>query len=168
MRYCIQPATSTDVAFLAMTINPDASDAGHGSDNEQTHRLLRTCANSTQVWAVRDQNGVPHALWGVSPKEDDAEVGCMWLLACEDLEGAPEDFRALTGMVLGEMFSQYARLENYVDAGKDRALDLLRQVGFTVEAATTPFGSEQSLHQVWMEADDSRSVMGAERPRYLN
>jgi hypothetical protein len=168
MRYCIQPATSTDVAFLAMTINPDTTDWGNGNENEQANRLLRTCASSTQVWAVRDQNGVPHALWGVSPKDDDAEVGCMWLLACEDLEGAPDDFRALTGMVLGEMFAQYSRLENYVDAGKDRALQLLQQVGFTVEAAMTPAGSDTSLHRVWMEAEGSRSVMGAERPRYLN
>ena len=117
MRYSIQPATSTDVAFLAMAIDPGASDWGGGNENEQANRLLRTCASSTQVWAVRDRNGVPHALWGVSPKDDDGEVGCMWLLAGEQLEGAPDDFRALSGMVLGEMFSQYARLENYVDAG---------------------------------------------------
>ena len=168
MRYSIQPATSTDVAFLAMAIDPGASDWGGGNENEQANRLLRTCASSTQVWAVRDRNGVPHALWGVSPKDDDAEIGCMWLLAGEQLEGAPEDFRALSGMVLGEMFSQYVRLENYVDAGKERALELLRFVGFNIEPAKTVVGSEMVCHRVWMEAESNRSLLMVERPLYLN
>ena len=168
MRYCIQPATSADVAFLATAIDPDTSDWGKGGGRERANGLLLTCAASTQVWTVRDGNGVPHALWGVSPNDEDDDVGCIWLLACEQLEGTPDDFRALTSMVLGEMFSQFSRLENFVDVRKDRALELLRFVGFHVEPATTPFGSETACHRVWMDADENGSALRMERPLYLN
>ena len=166
MRYCIQPATTNDVAFLAMAIDPGATDWSEG-DEEPTNRLLRTCASSSQVWAIRDRNNVPQALWGVSPRPDDAEVGCMWLIACEQLEETPEDFRALSGMVLGEMFAQFSRLENFVDADRERALDLLRIVGFQVGPAITSSGSDKSWHRVWIDADGAGSSM-AERPHYLN
>lgn len=168
MRYSVQPATSSDVAFLAMAIEPGSTDWGGDSEKEQANRLLHTCATSTQVWAVHDKNGVPHALWGVSPKDEEGEVGCMWLLAGEQLEGAPDDFRALSAMVLGEMFAQYSRLENYVDVGKERAIELLRFVGFNVEPARTVPGSDSTCHRVWMEAEGNNSVLMAGRPLYLN
>ncbi len=166
MRYSIQPATSTDVAFLATAMDPDATDWGAGDEADQTSRLLNTCAASTQVWAIHDRKGVPQALWGVSPNADDPEVGCMWLLACEALEDSPADLRALSALVLDEMFSQYTRLENYVDAEKTRAIDLLRCVGFTVEPAMIHFSSDTAFHRVWMESEGGR--VAAAQPQLLN
>jgi hypothetical protein len=157
MRYSIQPATSSDVAFLALAIDPDATEWGQGDEADQTSRLLHTCAASTQVWAIHDKKGVPQALWGVSPNADDDDVGCMWLLACEQLEDSPSDLRALSTMVLDEMFMQYSRLENYVDADKTRAIDLLRCVGFTVEPAVVHIGVDMAFHRVWMESEGRQS-----------
>lgn len=155
MRYRIQPATSSDVAFLALAIDPSATEWGQGDEADQASRLLQTCAASTQVWAIRDRKGVPQALWGVSPNAEDPDIGCLWLLACDELEESPADLRALSTMVLDEMFSQYTRLENYVDAEKSRAIELLRCVGFTVEPAIVHIGSDTSFHRVWMERDPS-------------
>jgi len=151
MRYSVQPATSTDVAFLAMAIDPHSLEWGEDERADQESRLLDTCAASTQVWAVHDRKGVPQALWGVSPSADDPEIGCMWLLACEALEESPADLRALSSIVLDEMFAQYARLENYVDADKTRALDMLRSVGFRVEAAVFQAPADTTYRRVWMD-----------------
>ncbi len=167
MRYSIQPATSTDVAFLATAIDPDSTEWGQDERADQASRLLHTCAASTQVWAVHDHKGVPQALWGVSPNPDDPEVGCMWLLACEQLEESPADLRALSSMVLDEMFSQYARLENYVDTEKTRALEMLRSVGFSVGPAMYHSSADASFHRVWMEAEE-RGAAIAPASRLVN
>ncbi len=166
MRYSIQPATSSDVAFLAMAIDPDTTEWGQGDETDQASRLLHTCAASTQVWAIHDRKGVPQALWGVSPNPEDSDVGCMWLLACEELEESPADLRALSTMVLDEMFSQYTRLENYVDAEKTRAIELLRCVGFTVERAMLHAGTDTVFHRVWMEGENRAAPLA--RSQLLN
>ncbi len=166
MRYSIQPATSSDVAFLALAIDPSATEWGRGDEADQASRLLQTCAASTQVWAIHDRKGVPQALWGVSPNAEDPDIGCLWLLACDELEESPADLRALSTMVLDEMFSQYTRLENYVDAEKTRAIELLRCVGFTVEPAIVLSDSEAAFHRVWMENDGRRFF--APRSQLLN
>jgi hypothetical protein len=160
MRYCIQPATSTDVALLALATDPDATEWGSEADGEQTNRLLNTCASSTQVWAAHDRAGTPQALWGVTPKLDDRDVGCLWMLACEQLGKAPEEFRELSGLVLGEILSEFPRLENFVDARKERAIELLRSIGFTVEPPATHLPSGKLCHLVWIEAGSLYSGAG--------
>jgi hypothetical protein len=166
MRYCIQPATSADVAFMALAMDPDSGDWGR-NDSEHADRLLMTCASSTQVWAARDGSGMPCALWGVAPKSDDTDVGCIWLLACEQFEQDPNDFRALSGLVLSEMLGEYTQLENFVDARKERAVELLRSIGFTVEPAVT-HASGMLCHRVTLEAGKALSAPTAGQRSRLN
>ena len=75
MRYQIQLATSVDVAFLAAVMDEDREQWTGGNEAVPIDRLLQTCACSTQVWAARDSNGTPTALWGVTPVSDDPDVG---------------------------------------------------------------------------------------------
>ena len=51
------------------------------------------------------------------------------------------------------MLDQFPRLENYIDARKGRALDLLRALGFTVEPPELQEESDKVVHHVWIEAD---------------
>jgi hypothetical protein len=167
MRYCIQPATSADVAFMALAMDPDTSEWGNG-EAEYADRLLMTCATSTQVWAARDTGGMPCALWGVAPKSDDMEVGCVWLLACEQFEQEPNDFRDLSGLVFSEMLGEFSQLENFVDVRKERAVELLRSIGFTVEPAATHFGSGTLCHRVVLEAGNPYAPPVADHSARLN
>lgn len=167
MRYCIQPANSVDVAFMALAIEPESREWGKGEE-EHADRLLNTCAASTQVWAARDPGGMPCALWGVTPKSDDSDVGCVWLLACEQFEEAPTDFRNLSSMVFAEMLGEYAQLENFVDVRKERAVELLRAIGFTVDPAATHSASGTVCHRVWLDAEKARPATLAEGPAMLN
>jgi hypothetical protein len=174
MRYCIQPATSADVAYLALAMDPESAEWGGGNEIERANRLLTTCASSTQVWAARDAAGTPCALWGVTPKWDDVGIGCLWLVAGEQFGEQSNDFCEVSGMVLAEMLSEFPRLENLVEARKDRAIDMLRSIGFKVEPAATHLASGKLCHLVWMEAggfpavDGLHAVVAADRPARLN
>ena len=158
MRYQVQLATSVDVAFLAAVIDEDHEQWRGDSDGVPIDRLLQTCACSTQVWAARDSNGTPTALWGVTPVSDDPDVGHLWMLACEAFDNDAAELGSLSRLVFGEMLSQFPRLENYVDSRKVRALELLRSIGFTVEAAVPRPAAEADYHRVWIDSD--RLMMG--------
>jgi hypothetical protein len=153
MRYQVQLATSVDVAFLAAVIDEDRDKWSDERESMPINRLLQTCACSTQVWAARDSNGTPTALWGVTPVSDDPEVGHLWMLACETFDNNPTELESLSRLVFGEMLSQFPRLENYVDSRKVRAIELLRSIGFTVEPAVPRPTADANFHRVWIDSD---------------
>jgi hypothetical protein len=159
MRYQVQLATSVDVAFLAAVIDDDRAQWSGDGDAVPIDRLLQTCACSTQVWAARDSNGTPTALWGVTPVSDDPEVGHLWMLACEAFDNSPAELGSLSRLVFSEMLSQFPRLENYVDSRKVRAIELLRSIGFAVEPAIPRPAADADFHRVWIDSD--RLLMGS-------
>ena len=152
LRYCIRPATSVDVAFLAAVI-----DENRERRNDEAMlpmvRLLQTCACSAQIWAARDTAGTPTALWGVAPASDDPHVGQLWMLACEAFDNDPGELQGLCRLVFGEMLDQFPRLENFIDSRKVRAIELLRAVGFAVEPALPQPSAEADLHLVWIDSN---------------
>ena len=157
MRYCVQPATSVDVAFLAMVLDEATEAVLDRADTNPAERLLKSCAFSAQVWTARDlSDGTPAALWGVAPRADDPDVGHLWMLAAEPFDEAPGELEALSRLVLAEMLGEFPRLENYIDARKDRALELLRSIGFTVEPGVRQADSDKTLHHVWIDSDSLR------------
>ena len=153
MRYQIQLATSTDVAFLASVLDEDRAQWSDNGEAMPIDRLLQTCACSTQVWAARDSRGTPTALWGVTPGSDDPEVGHLWMLACETFDSNPAELGSLSRLVFGEMLSQFPRLENFVDSRKVRAIELLRSIGFAVEPAIPLRAADADFHRVWIDSD---------------
>ena len=158
MRYQVQLATSVDVAFLAAVMDDDRQPLTGNGNAAPIDHLLQTCACSAQVWAARDRNGTPTALWGVTPVSDDPDVGHLWMLACEAFDNSPAELGSLSRLVFGEMLSQFPRLENYVDSRKVRAIELLRSIGFTVEPAIPRPAADADFHRVWIDSD--RLLMG--------
>jgi hypothetical protein len=149
MRYRIQPATSGDVAFLATMIDQSREAAGA----TPVDRLLQTCACSTQIWAALDAEGAPSVLWGVAPGVDDPEIGHLWMLACEAFDDDPQQLQQLSRLVFGEMLAQFLRLENFVDSRRERALELLRSIGFVIEPITRRQSQQASLHLAWIDSE---------------
>src|SRR5262245_10603602 len=153
MRYSVQLATSVDVAFLASAIDEDRGRWNGEGDAVPIERLLHTCACSTQVWAARDPQGTPTALWGVAPVSDDPDVGHLWMLACQIFDNNPEELGTLSRLVFGEMLGQFPRLENFVDSRKVRAIELLRSIGFAIEPAIPRTAADADFHRVWIDSD---------------
>ncbi len=166
MRYSVQLATSIDVAYLATAMDEDRAQWSGEGDAVPLDRLLRTCACSTQVWAARDINGTPTALWGVAPVSDDPDVGHLWMLACEAFDNNAEELELLSRLVFGEMLGQFPRLENFVDSRKVRAIEMLRSIGFAIEPAIPRPADETDFHRVWIDSD--RLQMGTRPGRLPN
>ena len=150
-RYCIRPATSVDVAFLAAIMDDNHEPWSGGQEVVPMDRLLQTCACSAQVWAARDSEGTPTALWGVAPASDDPHIGQLWMLACEAFDNDPEQLQGLCRLVFGEMLDEFPRLENFIDSRKVRAIELLRAIGFAVEPALP--SADADLRLVWIDSD---------------
>ena len=75
MRYCVQPATAEDVALLAIAMNDDEATPSERGVDESGDQLVHAFVSSTHVWAARDRENQPCALWGVGPASPDQEVG---------------------------------------------------------------------------------------------
>jgi hypothetical protein len=152
MRYQVQPATSQDVAYLATML---ANVPGHLDWPEKypADRLIEACAFSAQIWAARRLNdGSTSALWGVTPRLDNPEIGYLWMLASATFDEDYNEFALLCRLVFAEMLGQFPRLEQHIDSRKDRTINLLRGLGFTIGRAERQAGSPDILHHVWLES----------------
>ncbi len=153
MRYQIQAATSADVAYVA-TLLEDQHAAVDWPEKEPSDRLIEACAFSTQIWAARRvSDGATIALWGVTPRLDNPEIGYIWMLSVAAFDGKSRDFSMLCRLVLAEMLEQFPRLEQHIDSREDRTLELLRGLGFQIGGPQRQLGSSVLLHHVWLEAD---------------
>jgi len=158
MRYCVQPATAEDVALLAIAMTNDDDDDDQATDcgvDESGDQLVHAFASSTHVWAARDRENQPCALWGVGPMSQDNEVGRFWLLTSEDIGAQAHDMVALSIMILPEMLSHYRRLESVIDAHNQHAVALVKLIGFKIEPAKVHEPTGRLCHRVWVDSDEA-------------
>jgi hypothetical protein len=169
MRYCVQPATAEDVALLAvaMTTEDDRTAADQTPD-ESGDQLLQAFLSSTHVWAARDRQNQPCALWGVGPASPDDEVGRFWLLTSDEIGTQANDMVALSIMILPEMLSHYRRLESVIDAGNERAVELVKLIGFTIEPAKLHELTGRLCHRAWVDLDEAEVPFGRPPSTRLN
>lgn len=153
MRYQVLPATTADVAYVA-TLLEDQPGASDWPEKEPGRRLVETVAFSAQIWAARRlSDGATTALWGVTPRLDNPDVGYLWMMSLAAFDGESREFSMLCRLVFGEMLDQFPRLEQHIDAREDRTLELLRGLGFRIEPAERELGSATAFHHVWLESE---------------
>lgn len=153
MRHQIQAATSADVAYVADLLE-DQHAAADWPEKEPSDRLIEACAFSTQIWAARRvSDGATTALWGVTPRLDNPEIGYIWMISVAPFDGKSRDFSMLCRLVLAEMLDQFTGLEQHIDSREERTLDLLRGLGFQIGGPQRQLGSSVLLHHVRLEAD---------------
>ena len=168
MRYCVQPATAEDVALLAIAMNDDEATPSERGVDESGDQLVHAFVSSTHVWAARDRENQPCALWGVGPASPDQEVGRFWLLTSEEIGAQARDMVALSIMILPEMLSHYRRLESLIDARNQRAVELVKLIGFTVEPARIHELTGRLCHRVWVDSDETGLPAITSRGQLLN
>jgi hypothetical protein len=168
MRYCVQPATAEDVALLAVAMNDDAATPSERVVDQSGNQLLRAFISSTHVWAARDRENQPCALWGVGPASQDYEVGRFWLLTSEEIGEQARDMVALSIMILPEMLSHYRRLESVIDAHNQRAVELVKLIGFRIEPAKIHELTRRLCHRVWVDSDEAGFPSMTSRGQLLN
>ena len=151
MRYQVLPATSADVAYVASLLE-DQPAAADWPEKEPSRRLVEACAFSAQIWAARRlSDGATSALWGVTPRLDNPEVGYLWMMSLAAFDGESREFAMLCRLVFAEMLEQFPRLEQHIDASEDRTLALLRGLGFPIGKPERQLGTTTIFHHVWLE-----------------
>ena len=65
------------------------------------------------------------------------------------------DMVALSIMILPEMLSHYRRLESVIDAGNERAVELVKLIGFKIEPAKIHEITGRLCHRVWVDSDET-------------
>jgi hypothetical protein len=155
MRCTIHPAPAQDVASVAVAHQAGSQD----SSGEWLEALLEACAMSRQVWTAANAQGEPLAVIGAAPWTDDPDRGRLWFVVLAAYDVNDGDLKAVMRLTLMEMLQVFSQLENHVSAEKAWALELMRDVGFTVEPA---LGSpEGARHRVWIDADAAGAVSAA-------
>ena len=71
-------------------------------------------------------------------------------------------------MVLPEMLSPYRRLESMIDAQNQRAVELVKLIGFTVEPANFHELTGRLCHRVWVDADETAIARRSRAAALLN
>jgi hypothetical protein len=155
MRCTIHPATAQDVASVAIAHQTETQD----SSREWLGALLEACAMSRQVWTAANAQGQPLAFIGAAPWTEDPDRGRLWFVVLASYDVNDGDLKAVMRLTLIEMLQVFGQLENHVSAEKAWALELMRDVGFTVEPALgSPDGAR---HRVWIDADSAGALSAA-------
>jgi hypothetical protein len=136
-------------------MNDDEATPSERGVDESGDQLVRAFVSSTHVWAARDRENQPCALWGVGPASQDHEVGRFWLLTSEEIGAQARDMVALSIMILPEMLSHYRRLESVIDAHNQRAVELVKLIGFRIEPARIHELTGRLCHRVWVDCDET-------------
>ena len=153
LRYCIRPATSVDVAFLAAVMDESREPWSDGGDGVPIDRLLRPAPAAPRSGRRATPTARPPRCGAWRRRRTIPQVGHLWMLACEAFDNDPEELQGLSRLVFGEMLDQFPRLENFIDSRKVRAIELLRAIGFAVEPALPQPAADGDVHLVWIDSD---------------
>lgn len=136
--------TPEDLDYIAaMMRDADRAEieAQTGIKNVNVRRVLDlSVQHSSHCW-VGEEDGVPFAVFGVSP---DGDSGAPWLLGTDRLYRRAKQFVKDGKRYTAEMQAAYPRLENYVHADNVAAVRWLRYLGYTVHPAQ-PAGPQGKL-----------------------
>lgn len=140
--YDVVAATAAHADYLASHMREaDAAEvwaSGHHTPAEALHLSMKV-SREPMTGTV---DGQPVCMFGLVAVTALSDFGVPWLLGSEELPRHARVFLRANKLLVGHWRSQYAILENYVDARNKVAIRWLSWLGFTVFPAQ-PFGPEQ-------------------------
>jgi hypothetical protein len=95
MRYFIREATPLDMNRIGRLIVDRSGDWSGSTTREAVERLQEAWRLSLRVWVAVDRDGLPAALFGIAPMDDDEASGRFWILAFDAFDDADRDIRAV-------------------------------------------------------------------------
>lgn len=148
MRFHIRSANALDLACFGAVVE-DGMEQGDAGAAVVRERLVHAWRVSRQIWIATNRHGVPAALFGAVPMDDDPSIGQLWTLFLRTFEEWQDDGRDAFTLVLDEMLGEFDRLETRVDPRWAWVLGMLRSVGFTIEPVS-PRWPGDLFHRVWL------------------
>lgn len=152
MRTRIEPATADHINEISKMVRPHDRDElmaafGQIPDEAMADGLRYSDALTGYI---DDQ---PVCMWGVAPVCLLTGLGAPWMVGTSLLDRFALPFMRECRPQVLELFSNYARLENYVDVRNVRAIRWLKALGFTVDDEAQPYGIYRlPFRRFWREA----------------
>lgn len=128
----VRQATLDDVEFLIENIRPEDVEELDALDGSTVRKALDETENlleNSQVWEVE---GEMVCMFGVTPLQDDDEVGVIWMLATTEFEQYSMMFAARCKKVVEKMLSGYEYVFNYVHSKNVKSIRWLKWLGFHI------------------------------------
>jgi hypothetical protein len=125
----VRTAEIDDVCCLKDTLRESDREeikASHGHNPEEA--LLHSLKVSSHAFTVTFK-GRPVAMFGVAPTEGDKTLGCIWLLASDEIHKIKKTFLKMSGVFIKQMLDLYPVLFNYVDIRNTKSIDWLKWCG---------------------------------------
>ncbi|WP_313196207.1 hypothetical protein [Shinella zoogloeoides] len=127
-----RPSTPEDVAYLAPRLrHADVAEvlAAGGASIEES--LMDGLASPDGCFTAIDENGNPVLMFGTAPHPALSEVGCIWLLASDEIAKHRTDFLRNTRPFVERFHQKYPLLMNYTDCRNTVHHRWLRWCGFS-------------------------------------
>ena len=142
MRYQIVEATPAHVAECAYFMREaDIDECWASSHSAPLEALMRAYEISDKVYAGLTPKGEVVCIFGIAPRSVTSDVGCPWMLATDQLDLHARKFARASLKGMRWFQSAYPKLQNYVDARNESAVNWIKWLGFTVEKAG-PWGPD--------------------------
>lgn len=126
----IRKATQEDVEFLIANVREEDIEEIDALDGSTIRDALEETPNlldNSEVWEV---DGKVVAMFGVTPVEDHAGVGVIWMLATGEFEQYSKMFAIRCKRVVEKMISGYEYIFNYVHTKNENSIKWLEWLGF--------------------------------------
>lgn len=118
--------------------------------NKPEKAIVQSIRMSAACWTA-EYDGVPVAVFGVTPINMLEGKGSPWLLATTDCDKLIVQFVRQTRVYIPIMLSLFPRLENLVDARNAKSIRWLRRLGFHIRDAIPHPYSGTLFHPFDME-----------------
>lgn len=127
----VRPAVIEDAAVIEATLRDSDRDELLASTPVKDHRkvIADSIRTSCIAWTA-ECDGVPIAVFGVSPVSIMGGVGSPWLLGNDGCDRVIVPFVRLTRVYIPVMLSLFPVLENMVDVRNTRSARWLKRLGF--------------------------------------
>jgi len=141
-RYEFIEPTEEGIAHIAENLRPADREEAHATFGHRRYAdgMRLSVAASDSVVMALSAYGEPVALLGVSTVSFLYNTGCPWMLATPHADAYRRAFIECGRTYTQAMLSEYASLENFVDARNAKSIAWLQRIGFTIGAAE-PYGA---------------------------
>ncbi len=126
----IRRPTQEDVEFLIANVREEDIEEIDALDGSTIRAALEETPNlldNSEVWEV---DGKVVAMFGVTPVEDHAGVGVIWMLATKDFHKNVRRFPARSKEVIANAIAKYDFIFNYVHTKNTKSIKWLEWLGF--------------------------------------
>lgn len=137
----VRLAKDEDVEFLKDKLRRQDIDEVWASNHHTPEEALKISLNDSLVCFTLEDNGVPVAMFGLSPQSIFVNEAVIWMLSSDRLYKMKTKFLRNCKKVINVFFQYYPYLYNFVDTRNKKTIRWLKYLGAKISEPEN-YGSE--------------------------